>query len=136
MHVGLAQQDRAGIAQLLQHWRVLRRDEIGEGRGAGRTRQSSSVDVVLDHDGNTGQRLQRCAGAAYIVGRPCRIQCAPGIERDVDIQFPTLFCPLQAGADQFGAAESAIAEGGHGLADGQVGNHRAILVIEQIHMGS
>ncbi|MNQ86977.1 hypothetical protein D3C85_1021840 [compost metagenome] len=136
VHVGLAQQDRAGIAQLLQHGSVPRRYEIGESRRTGRTGQAGRMDIVLDHDGDAGQRLQSRTSAACVVGLLRSVQRALGIERDIDIQLPPLFRALQAGTDQFTAAEHAVAEGAHGLADGQVGNDRVVLVIEQIHMGS
>jgi len=62
MHVGLADDDGAGIQQFLQRWRILGRPRILQRRRAARSRHVSGVDVILDHDGQTGKRAGLLAG--------------------------------------------------------------------------
>ncbi|MOA26947.1 hypothetical protein D3C78_1477790 [compost metagenome] len=82
------------------------------------------MDVVLDHDGNAGQRLQRPAGAARGIGGPGLGQCAIAVQSDEGIQLAAFLGAVQAGADQLGAGQDAIAESGLRLGDGQIGSDR------------
>ncbi|MCY1463065.1 hypothetical protein D9M71_809100 [compost metagenome] len=82
------------------------------------------MDVVLDHDGNARQRLQRPSGPARGIGCPGLGQCAVAVEGDEGVQLAAFFGTVQAGADQFGTGQHAIAERGLGLGNGQVGSDR------------
>ncbi|MNE44665.1 hypothetical protein D3C80_1389030 [compost metagenome] len=131
MHVGLAQQDGPGIAQLLQGRRVLSWDEPGQRQCSGGAGQAGGVDVVLDHDGDAGKRLQRPSGTPRGIGGPGLGQCAIAVQGDEGIQLAAFLGAVQAGADQLGAGQDAIAESGLRLGDGQIGSDREGL--EEFH---
>ncbi|MNZ49045.1 hypothetical protein D3C78_668020 [compost metagenome] len=133
VHVGLAQHDGAGLAQRTQARRVLARHEVGQRRGAGGGRQAGGVDVVLDHDGDAGQRLERQTGAARGVRRIGGGQRALRVEGDEGVQLAAGLGAGETGLDQLAAAQAPRAEGVERLGDGQVGGAGSLREHGQFH---
>ena len=85
MHIGLADDDGTGRAQLCGHRRVLARHETLQRRRSRARGQPGHFDVVLDDDGHAAERLARALLAAGVerVGslhRACFIERDEGIE--------------------------------------------------------
>jgi hypothetical protein len=85
MHVGLADDDGAGRAQLCRHRRILRRHVGLQCRRAGRRGQAFDLDIVLDRDRHAAERLAEAVPVFTIEGgRRLRgagfIQCDEGVE--------------------------------------------------------
>ena len=86
MHMGLAQDHRASLAQPAQHGRVLGRTEMLERRRAGGIGQPGHVDVVLDGDGHAVQRTLRPPGGAGLVTGAGLGQRAVPVHGDESVQ--------------------------------------------------
>jgi len=119
MHVGLADDDGAGIAQALHDGRVRGRAEVAQGRGAGGIGQAGDVNVVLDGQGHAFQGAGGAARGACGVGGAGLGQGAVGIDGDEGIEILAGGDAVQAGLGQRHAGESAVADPGGGFGDGQ-----------------
>ncbi|MNV84577.1 hypothetical protein D3C71_1784600 [compost metagenome] len=91
------------------------------------------MDVVLDHDGDAGQRTERLPGAARGVGGIGGGNGARGVEGDEGVQLASGRGAFETGLYQLTAGQAAHAERAHGLGDGQVGGAGGLREQGQFH---
>ncbi len=121
MHVGLAEQDRAGGLQFRQNRRVRRRNPVLQrGRSGGR-RQAGCGNVVLDDDRHAGKRARGLALSYRCIRRLGRGQRAVTVQRDEGMAGFVRLCLGDKRLDEVFRGDLAVCDGLGGLACGQAG---------------
>ena len=92
MHVQLAEEDRARLAQSFDDKGIVLRDVVFEQRTARRRRHAAHIEQIFDREWNAVQRAAILAARNLIGGDARFVQCALGSEGDegVDLRIDRL----------------------------------------------
>jgi hypothetical protein len=113
MQVLLADEDRAGPVEPLDHRRVAGRDRLVrvEHPRAERGRKAERVDLVLHAVRQAMERPAGLAAADLHLGPPRRRQRAIGIDRDPGAQAPVIAVdPVEGGAHELDRRDRPLAD--------------------------
>ena len=116
----LAEDDRAGLAQLGDHHRVGRLDVVEQNFRVAGGGQAGDVDDVLDADRHAVQRAADVAGGDLALRGAGGIQRGVGVQVDEDVELRVeLFDARQQGLQELDGGELAGGEGACGLGGGE-----------------
>ena len=120
IHVGLDEDDRAGLAQPLNHRGIARRVTVREHRVAARGRHADGVDVVLDGDRNAVQKAAAASCLALLI-ELARDLGGARVDREHGAEARTLFVvgldALQVQTDEPLVGQHAGVHGGVDVGD-------------------
>ena len=121
VHVGLAENDRAGVEQSLHGRRVFLRDEVAQRGRARGVRQARHVHVVFDDQRHAVQHALRRAGGELGIRAPRRLQRGRAVEGDERVEVAVGLGAREIGLRQLDARDLLRADQRRRVGDAELG---------------